>query len=36
MAVPTIRGMLDDPPFIEQAPDLIQAMVKARGDTAHQ
>ena len=33
MAVPTIRGMLDDPAFIEQAPDLIQAMVKAGGDT---
>jgi hypothetical protein len=33
MAVPTIRGMLDDPAFTEQAPDLIQALVKAGGDT---
>jgi hypothetical protein len=33
MAVPTIRGMLDDPAYTEQAPDLIEAMVKAGGDT---
>jgi hypothetical protein len=32
MAVPTIRGMLDDPAYTEQAPDLIEAMVKAGGD----
>ena len=33
MAVPTIRGMLDDPAYTEQAPDLIEAMVKAGGDS---
>jgi hypothetical protein len=33
MAVPAIRGMLDDPAYSEQAPDLIEAMVKAGGDT---
>lgn len=35
-AVPTIREMLDDPDYVEQAPDLIAAMVDAGGQRSEQ